>query len=332
MKRVEQVVREIRVGRRGRRHDPQPRRRDHLRASATRSASTAAGSTSGDGEYYELKATFPDARPAEREIRVPASYAPIEIALTEGVVYMDSERSAPRPQARGPARASSASRRSRSATRSSSCRSTSRPGVHRDDVLFSLGVLRHGINQRLRQERMEEVFDQARKIQASILPRRVPVYGGFELYGRIQPMESVGGDFYDFIPITDKILGLAIADVSGPRPAGGAPGARHLHGAAHGDGARLQDRAHGRAPEPDHPPVDADQPLRLDVLRRARAERRLHLRQRRPPAAVPPLGRGRSALPRRGRRGARAARRRHLRARLRAPRSRATCWCSTPTA
>ncbi len=28
-------------------------------------------------------------------------------------------------------------------------------------------------------------------------------------------MESVGGDFYDYIPITDKILGLAIADVSG---------------------------------------------------------------------------------------------------------------------
>jgi sigma-B regulation protein RsbU (phosphoserine phosphatase) len=28
-------------------------------------------------------------------------------------------------------------------------------------------------------------------------------------------MEKVGGDFFDFIPITDKILGVAIADVSG---------------------------------------------------------------------------------------------------------------------
>ena len=28
-------------------------------------------------------------------------------------------------------------------------------------------------------------------------------------------MEEVGGDFYDYIPVTDKILGLAIADVSG---------------------------------------------------------------------------------------------------------------------
>ena len=167
-----------------------------------------------DGEAYELKAIFPDARPAEREIRVPATYAPIEIALAEGVVYMDS----------GDPRFDHKFEDQIGVDRFAAIEVGDEefilsfdvaPGVHRDEVLFSLGVLRHGINQRLRQERMQEVFDQARKIQASILPRRVPVYGGFELYGRIQPMESVGGDFYDYIPITDKILGLAIADVSG---------------------------------------------------------------------------------------------------------------------
>ena len=167
-----------------------------------------------DGEAYELKAIFPDARPAEREIRVPATYAPIEIALAEGVVYMDS----------GDPRFDHKLEDQLGVDRFAAIEVGDEefilsfdvaPGVHRDEVLFSLGVLRHGINQKLRQERMQEVFDQARKIQASILPRRVPVYGGFELYGRIQPMESVGGDFYDYIPITDKILGLAIADVSG---------------------------------------------------------------------------------------------------------------------
>lgn len=167
-----------------------------------------------DGEFYELKATFPNARPAEREIRVPATYAPIEIALTEGVVYMDS--SDPRfdhqfEEQIGVDRFAAIEVGDEDFILSFDVA----PGVRRDDVLFSLGVLRHGINQKLRQERMQEVFDQARKIQASILPRRTPVYGGFELYGRIQPMESVGGDFYDYIPITDKILGLAIADVSG---------------------------------------------------------------------------------------------------------------------
>jgi hypothetical protein len=167
-----------------------------------------------DGEAYELKATFPNAKPAERDIRVPANYAPIEIALSEGVVYMGSDD--PRfdhkfEEQIGVDRFAAIEVGDEEFILSFDLA----PSSHRDDVLFSLGVLRHAINQKLRQERMQEVFDQARKIQASILPRRTPVYGAFELYGRIQPMESVGGDFYDYIPITDKILGLAIADVSG---------------------------------------------------------------------------------------------------------------------
>ena len=167
-----------------------------------------------DGEAYELKATFPDAKPAEREIRVPASYAPIEIALSEGVVYMGSDD--PKfdhslEQQLGVDRFAAIEVGDEEFILSFDLA----PGSHRDEVLFSLGVLRHAINQKLRQERMQEVFEEARKIQMSILPRRVPVYGGFELYGLIKPMESVGGDFYDYIPITDKILGLAIADVSG---------------------------------------------------------------------------------------------------------------------
>ncbi|MDQ1347986.1 MAG: family protein-serine/threonine phosphatase [Acidobacteriota bacterium] len=167
-----------------------------------------------DGEAYELKATFPNAKPAEREIRVPATYAPIEIALSEGVVYMGPDD--PRFDHKfedqlGVDRFAAIEVGDEEFILSFDLA----PSSHRDDVLFSLGVLRHAINQKLRQERMQEVFDEARKIQMSILPRRTPVYGGFELYGRIQPMESVGGDFYDYIPITDKILGLAIADVSG---------------------------------------------------------------------------------------------------------------------
>jgi sigma-B regulation protein RsbU (phosphoserine phosphatase) len=89
------------------------------------------------------------------------------------------------------------------------------PDTDRETVLYSLGVLRHAINQRLRAERFEAVFDEAREIQASILPKRVPTYGEFDLCGHTQPMEQVGGDFYDYIPLTDKILGVAIADVSG---------------------------------------------------------------------------------------------------------------------
>ena len=214
MKRVEQMVREIQSS------EETGATIHHLADAIIARFRDALGFYGGrlyqwDGEAYELTATFPDARPVEggvpsaaratRRSRSPCRKASSTWAPTTRASTARSRRDS----------ASTASRRSRSATRSSSSRSTSSPGSHRDDVLFSLGVLRHAINQKLRQERMQEVFDEARKIQSSILPRRTPVYGGFDLYGLIRPMESVGGDFYDYIPITDKILGLAIADVSG---------------------------------------------------------------------------------------------------------------------
>ena len=83
------------------------------------------------------------------------------------------------------------------------------------EILYSLGILRHAINQKVRRERMEGIFDEAKAIQASILPKRSPSYGQFDIHGRSDPMEKVGGDFFDFIPISDKIMGTAIADVSG---------------------------------------------------------------------------------------------------------------------
>jgi sigma-B regulation protein RsbU (phosphoserine phosphatase) len=89
------------------------------------------------------------------------------------------------------------------------------PGYHRDDVLFSLGILRHSLNQKLREERFQAIFREARKIQASILPKRPPVFESYDIAGQNEPMESVGGDFYDFVPLSDKILGIALADVSG---------------------------------------------------------------------------------------------------------------------
>ena len=85
----------------------------------------------------------------------------------------------------------------------------------REAALLSLAILRHSINQKIARERMDDVLREARKIQASILPRRLPVYGSFDLAGRNEPMETVGGDFFDFIPLSPKIMGVAIADASG---------------------------------------------------------------------------------------------------------------------
>jgi sigma-B regulation protein RsbU (phosphoserine phosphatase) len=58
-------------------------------------------------------------------------------------------------------------------------------------------------------------LEMARKIQLSILPQELPKLAGLDIAARFQPMASVGGDFYDFINVDDKHLGILLADVSG---------------------------------------------------------------------------------------------------------------------
>ena len=58
-------------------------------------------------------------------------------------------------------------------------------------------------------------LEMARQIQLSILPHDLPQLPGLEIAARFLPMTSVAGDFYDFIPIDDKRLGILMADVSG---------------------------------------------------------------------------------------------------------------------
>lgn len=54
----------------------------------------------------------------------------------------------------------------------------------------------------------------ARDIQRSILPKSKPQLPGLDFGMLIEPMESVGGDFFDFIPLDDERIALAVGDVS----------------------------------------------------------------------------------------------------------------------
>lgn len=65
---------------------------------------------------------------------------------------------------------------------------------------------------------LERELVMARDIQASFLPRDVPVYPGWEVGVTWRSAREVGGDFYDFIPLPEgphgKRWGVIIADVS----------------------------------------------------------------------------------------------------------------------
>jgi len=58
-------------------------------------------------------------------------------------------------------------------------------------------------------------LEMARQIQLSILPSDTPKLVGLEIVAQYIPMTSVAGDFYDFIVVDEKHVGVLIADVSG---------------------------------------------------------------------------------------------------------------------
>jgi serine phosphatase RsbU (regulator of sigma subunit) len=69
--------------------------------------------------------------------------------------------------------------------------------------------------QMMEKARMERELDVARDIQQSMLPTTLPQVHGFEFGAIMKPARRVGGDFYDFVPLDDQHIGIAIADVSG---------------------------------------------------------------------------------------------------------------------
>lgn len=58
-------------------------------------------------------------------------------------------------------------------------------------------------------------LETARRIQLSIMPQKMPKVEGLDIAARYIPMTEVAGDFYDFIPLDEKRLGVLVADVSG---------------------------------------------------------------------------------------------------------------------
>ena len=162
---------------------------------------------------YELTRVFGGAVAAPG-IFVPDAYPPVQQVVDEGVVLMDLAAPGVDPEFErrlGVDRFAAIAVGDDQYILSFSVD----PGANDDDLLASLGILRHAVDQKLREERLVSVLQEARQIQMSILPKRSPRRGEFEIAGYTVPAEIVGGDFFDFITVTDRIHGIAIADASG---------------------------------------------------------------------------------------------------------------------
>jgi serine phosphatase RsbU (regulator of sigma subunit) len=65
------------------------------------------------------------------------------------------------------------------------------------------------------EERIRKELEIARRIQMSLIPSRFPAIAGYEASGRMSSAKEIGGDYYDFIEGSDRLLRIVVGDVSG---------------------------------------------------------------------------------------------------------------------
>lgn len=99
-------------------------------------------------------------------------------------------------------------------------------GINAGDLIDSLTLaiivalsLRRFIRAQMREaaqrERVNREIETAREVQERLFPQEMPSLPGASIAGRCRPALSVGGDYYDVIPLEDGRVGLAVGDVSG---------------------------------------------------------------------------------------------------------------------
>ena len=166
------------------------------------------------GSHYVLKREYPNPR-AARDIRIPAAYAPIRELVEKGFVYsclgdpgVDPKIEATVGVKRFAAIAIGELSRQIVAF-------TLEDRADREQVGHTLNTIRHAINLKLRSEKFADRLAEARAIQLSLLPRTSPTFADYDIAGASVPAEEVGGDLFDFIHVSRRSLGIAVADASG---------------------------------------------------------------------------------------------------------------------
>lgn len=65
------------------------------------------------------------------------------------------------------------------------------------------------------ERRRKSELEIAANVQQKLFPRKLRLLKTLDYFGSCVPAREVGGDYYDFLEITDHVLGFVLADVSG---------------------------------------------------------------------------------------------------------------------
>jgi sigma-B regulation protein RsbU (phosphoserine phosphatase) len=167
-----------------------------------------------DGDSYVLQHEYPSRR-APQGFAIPASYGPIREIEERGYVLHDVrdpgvDREIERAIGVKLFAAIGVGPRVQQIIAF-----TLQEGSDPEQVVYTLNTIRHAINLKIRNEQLLDRFASAREIQMSLLPSSPPEFGDFDIWGSSVPAEEVGGDLYDFVQVSTRNLGIAVADASG---------------------------------------------------------------------------------------------------------------------
>ncbi|WP_448191824.1 PP2C family protein-serine/threonine phosphatase [Azospirillum sp. sgz301742] len=94
-------------------------------------------------------------------------------------------------------------------------RLATRVGTQQVQLVQLVRDLREALADKRQLISLQQELEIARTMQLSILPNVFPELAELDVAARMVPAKEVGGDFYDFFPVTDDKVGIVIADVSG---------------------------------------------------------------------------------------------------------------------
>jgi serine phosphatase RsbU (regulator of sigma subunit) len=177
------------------------------------------GLTSGriyerDGDFLVLREEYPQAT-EQRHFRIPVSYKPVQTLLSQGWVLPELNDPGVDADLEGKLGVATFAAIRVGVANRQIIAFTLKDISDREHVIYTLNTIRHVINLKIRQQHLEDSLEQARSIQLSLLPSPAIRYPQYDIWGCINSAEEVGGDLYDFIQVSDRVLGVAVVDSSG---------------------------------------------------------------------------------------------------------------------
>jgi len=185
-----------------------------------------------DADRYVLRRWHGDNTPAKIGYTVPITYPAVQILLDRGLLIMKETDPEFDPQIEDPLGVSAFAAMTLGDDNKWLLSFSIEGEYDRERMLYLLSAVQHVVTQKIQQARYYDALEEAAHPDVAVAERGRRRSTATSC-GTIVQAETVGGDLFDFLPLSDRIL-ASRWPTPPTRPPGGAAGARRDHRPAHG--------------------------------------------------------------------------------------------------